>query len=102
MAGLRHRSPISSRNTMALIKTHIPHSQIDRRVVTLNRPADGLHNVPAMLEVWPREDGIVVSTVQPYDPQTLSSRPRQVTEYGDLTQEEFDQFFPPAEYPPLS
>jgi len=81
------------------IKTHINHSRIAHRIIKLNRPDDGLHDVTAMLEVWPGEDGIVVTTVAPYDVRTLSDRPRQVTEYGALTQQEFDHYFPAADYP---
>ena len=82
-----------------IIKTHIAHSRINERIITLNRPKDGIHDVPVMLEVWPCEGGIVVTASAPYDVSTLSARARQVTEYGELTQDEFDHYFPVTDYP---
>jgi len=78
-----------------LIKTEIPYGNIDGRLIVLNRHCDGVYDAPAMLEVWPQKDGIIVTAVKPYDTValTLSGRPHEVTEYGDLTQEEFDRYF---------
>lgn len=78
-----------------IIQTSIPVSRINGRIVKLNRPTDGLITVDAMLETWPREGGILVTAVAPYDVHSLSERPLNVTEYGALTQEEFDHHFPP-------
>ena len=67
---------------------------VNRGSLKLSRPNEGLIAVDAMLEAWPRETGIVVTAVAPYDLHLLGARPLRVTEYGALTQEEFDLHFP--------
>ncbi len=81
-------------DTEPIIQTSIAESRINGHIIKLNRPNEGLIAVDAMLEVWPRESGIVVMPVAPYDIHSLGSRPLRVTEYGALTQEEFDHYFP--------
>lgn len=71
-------------------------SRIDGHIIKLNRPNEGLVAVDAMLEVWRREGGIVVTAVAPYDVYSLSADPMRVTEYGALTQGEFNHYFPNA------
>lgn len=76
-----------------LIETDLPLQRIDNRLIRFSRPADGIHEVIGMLEVWPKPSGAMISVVKPYDPMSLNeTTPRMVEHYADLTQEEFDRY----------
>jgi hypothetical protein len=77
-----------------IITTEIPLERINNRRIRFSRPNAGINDVEAMLEVYPKPDGIVVTAVEPYAIQAVcdSILPRKVVEYAALTQEEFDRY----------
>ena len=75
------------------IETQLNVSQIDGKRIRYSSADGSFVDVDAMLETYEKPDGTMsVIVVSPYDIHALGSRPLQVTEYGSLTQEEFDRY----------
>jgi len=75
------------------IKTQLDTNQINGKRICYTSLDGSILNVEAMLESWPKPDGTMsVTVVAPYDMSQLNTVPQKVTQYGVLTQEEFDSY----------